>query len=309
MNYRKRGFTLIELLVVIAIIAILAAILFPVFAQAKEAAKRTTCLSNQHQVGTAVNLYMDSYDDRLPLQNYVPCTGANCTGANLNQSSWVMDVSPFVNNLRFFRCPSDPNANDQGLSLNPENEQPLPANATTREREFAWAVRSNYAINELYVAPMVRTGGVDAPYSIGGSQIAATSQTLLTVESVWSRSASGQPSGGGSSWADAPCIYDSAGNTTLPIPTGGQALTRLNGWNPTSPLAANVFGGVWPWHLGKNRGADTWKRRNEGTVCSVFIDSHSKALKVDSLTAGCDARSAFGGRIYDKTAYLWDLDN
>lgn len=63
---RQAGFTLIELLVVIAIIAILAAILFPVFARAKEAAKKTTCTSNLKQLGTAWMLYLGDYDDRMP---------------------------------------------------------------------------------------------------------------------------------------------------------------------------------------------------------------------------------------------------
>jgi prepilin-type N-terminal cleavage/methylation domain-containing protein len=74
----KRAFTLIELLVVIAIIAILAAILFPVFAQAKEAAKRTSCLSNAKQIGTAVMMYLGDYDGTFPIHyayNSIPPAG------------------------------------------------------------------------------------------------------------------------------------------------------------------------------------------------------------------------------------------
>ena len=63
---RSRGFTLIELLVVIAIIAILAAILFPVFAQAREAARKTTCLSNEKQIGLGVLMYVQDYDEQFP---------------------------------------------------------------------------------------------------------------------------------------------------------------------------------------------------------------------------------------------------
>ena len=63
----KHAFTLIELLVVIAIIAILAAILFPVFAQARESARQTTCLSNMRQIGLAVRMYTQDYDETLPI--------------------------------------------------------------------------------------------------------------------------------------------------------------------------------------------------------------------------------------------------
>ena len=92
----KRGFTLIELLVVIAIIAILAAILFPVFAQAKEAAKRTSCLSNSNQLGKAMLMYMGDNDDKVPMQNYQPCDASRCTGSIPNQSSSaIQEVSFF----------------------------------------------------------------------------------------------------------------------------------------------------------------------------------------------------------------------
>ncbi|MDH7571512.1 MAG: prepilin-type N-terminal cleavage/methylation domain-containing protein, partial [Armatimonadota bacterium] len=66
---KKRGFTLIELLVVIAIIAILAAILFPVFARARENARKSTCLNNMKQVGAGLLMYAQDYDEVLPPRN------------------------------------------------------------------------------------------------------------------------------------------------------------------------------------------------------------------------------------------------
>src|SRR5436190_23143291 len=76
---KQSGFTLIELLVVIAIIAILAAILFPVFAQARDKARSTTCLSNFKQLGTAVTMYTQDYEGAYPLAWYnTPAYGFDC---------------------------------------------------------------------------------------------------------------------------------------------------------------------------------------------------------------------------------------
>src|SRR2546426_8289250 len=80
------GFTLIELLVVIAIIAILAAILFPVFAQAREKARQSTCLSNQKQLGTAMSMYIQDYDERFPNWRTVVPKSADDPNAKI---TWV----------------------------------------------------------------------------------------------------------------------------------------------------------------------------------------------------------------------------
>ena len=93
---RSHGFTLIELLVVIAIIAILAAILFPVFAQAKEAAKRTQCLSNMKQAGTAMNLYVSDSDDVAPSVVHL--------GGGADNDFYAI-LQPYVKNLDMFYCP------------------------------------------------------------------------------------------------------------------------------------------------------------------------------------------------------------
>src|SRR2546430_749011 len=97
---RKRtGFTLIELLVVIAIIAILAAILFPVFAQAREKARQTSCLSNTKQWGLGVMMYVQDYDEVMPISGYE---------AFLTPTSyWWNAVSPYIKSGAVAACPSD----------------------------------------------------------------------------------------------------------------------------------------------------------------------------------------------------------
>ncbi len=101
----KRAFTLIELLVVIAIIAILAAILFPVFAQAKEAAKKTACLSNMKQIGTSLQLYLSDNDDMNPggLQTI---TDSRNSGTD-NRIPIDMQLLPYTKNDQMWTCPSD----------------------------------------------------------------------------------------------------------------------------------------------------------------------------------------------------------
>src|SRR5579871_3500922 len=103
------GFTLIELLVVIAIIAILAAILFPVFAQAREKARQTMCLSNMKQISLAVLMYVQDYDEVTPLAYHNAATGdANGTDTNFYESWWAM-IYPYNKNNQVTSCPSNPN--------------------------------------------------------------------------------------------------------------------------------------------------------------------------------------------------------
>jgi prepilin-type N-terminal cleavage/methylation domain-containing protein/prepilin-type processing-associated H-X9-DG protein len=94
------AFTLIELLVVIAIISILAAILFPVFAQTREAARKTACLSNMKQVGTAFHLYLQDYDETFPLDAHTS-----------NEDSWVFSLEPYAKSKLIYRCSSDTSRN------------------------------------------------------------------------------------------------------------------------------------------------------------------------------------------------------
>ena len=114
----KGGFTLIELLVVIAIIAILAAILFPVFAQARAQARKTTCLSNNKQVGLSILMYDQDYDETLPLlfvrastfnaQDFIPG----------GTQDWHNLIQPYTKNYQMMICP------DGGITFSDPSQPP-----------------------------------------------------------------------------------------------------------------------------------------------------------------------------------------
>lgn len=106
----RKAFTLIELLVVIAIIAILAAILFPVFAQAKEASKKASCLSNNKQMGTAAFMYAADYDDTLCQTSWESAlTPQPFNPGGQYQIHWTFLMQPYIKNWNIFTCPSDAN--------------------------------------------------------------------------------------------------------------------------------------------------------------------------------------------------------
>ena len=123
MKPRNSGFTLIELLVVIAIIAILAAILFPVFAQAREKARGISCVSNMKQIALALKMYQQDYDERMFASGNLPAEGDPSwfnrvpDGQNLVRMmgggfSWFSQ--PYIKNTQIFRCPSDTGDNYWG---------------------------------------------------------------------------------------------------------------------------------------------------------------------------------------------------
>ena len=110
---KRKGFTLIELLVVIAIIAILAAILFPVFQKVRENARRASCESNLHQLGLALVQYNQDADEKFP-------SGGNTAGLG-----WGAEVYPYVKSTGVFKCPDDPTATATNLEGFSETDVPV----------------------------------------------------------------------------------------------------------------------------------------------------------------------------------------
>ncbi len=100
--FQRSGFTLIELLVVIATIAILAAILFPVFARARENARRASCMSNMKQIGLGWNMYIQDYDENMVTYAYPSFPG----GVHAWQYGWQAALYPYIRSTQVFICPS-----------------------------------------------------------------------------------------------------------------------------------------------------------------------------------------------------------
>src|SRR3989442_11712832 len=134
---RKNAFTLIELLVVIAIIAILAAILFPVFARAREQARKATCASNMKQVTLGVQMYAQDFDETLPYQD-----GDRCPYGTERRAQWINGTMPYVKNPQVWWCPSAQKQSTAGTDNSDSNywhnghanRKPLAAIPTPSER-------------------------------------------------------------------------------------------------------------------------------------------------------------------------------
>jgi len=331
----KKGFTLIELLVVIAIIAILAAILFPVFAQAKLAAKKSASLSNIKQITLANIMYENDYDDNFVIfsqnpfntscgqiaPNGVPyATGTgDCKVPPYNVTyNWPTLLQPYIKSLGIL---VDPATGD------PQNYFGGGPNSNT----FHQGWRAQYGYNYLFLAPLTLsglggTGGGWLPnsgYQIGSAGRSSTT-AINPAATVMFTGSVGTPVVGNTLVAGAQ--YSTPDNSYLTDPGVGcqlyYASNRLTYVNVGSSIvlptaSANEWGSQWVKNTpvgeitGMTRALNPYNGSNVG-----WVDGHAKSMTADALAAGTDfgnsstttGYSGFGSVITDITKYLWTLD-
>jgi hypothetical protein len=279
---RNRAFTLIELLVVIAIIAILAAILFPVFAQAKLAAKKASSISQNKQITLAGIMYGSDVDDMLPLS--VSGNWGNLGNANpsLRSNTWVWIIQPYMKNLQMM---VDPGVGDTNVEFG--------------SGPNSWSYNQNrhpqYGYNYLFLSPWY-----NCDYSLGRSFTAAL-QPAETV--MFSTSKVFEANERVGYYA-----VNAPGAWPLVAPAPFACI-----WWDGSPGSGN-------WSAGGTKviTASARVKTYNGAIIG-FVDGHTKLLKPGAAAAGTDFGTAVPGGANDgavitdtpalgMTKYLWDLD-
>ncbi len=286
------GFTLIELLVVIAIIAILAAILFPVFAQAREKARQISCVSNIKQMGTATMAYVQDYDEKFYPHRF-NCNDGTVAGATIvcpaykdaagnllpeakmlsNGSEmrlyWVYMLQPYAKNFQMFACPSNPNSFVPGGAQTPIYKAPGTAGTN-------YGGQNSYGHNDVYMSPAQAFAGVGTTNvaTIANAAVPRVASTILITDASYYGVA-----------------FDASNESKLR--TAGDALDKqLNGTEAKfatdqQPQYANYWKNIgnadWsgPTSNGTLSGVDALakaKTRHSEQINVQFVDGHAKSF-------------------------------
>lgn len=254
---KKSAFTLIELLVVIAIIAILAAILFPVFAQAKAAAKKIASVSNLKQVGTSMHIYLSDYDDVMPI-TYTPMPG-NTARYNYDRLTptpdWLQSADPIVN------------ASIQSFWSN--NTQPYIKNLQLLSDPNGVKIGSQTSSPYGTATPPAGTVGVSYTYNAllnGYSHTAISAVAQLPV--LWNGRGKANIEGWayanpymGCGTATAPCVYQ-------------------------PPVAGCTFGNNGSLSRASTNSRGTGYDLHSGGIIMTYADSHAKWVKIGVKSTG-----------------------
>ncbi len=265
----RKAFTLIELLVVIAIIAILAAILFPVFAQAREKARQTSCLSNHKSIATAWLMYSQDYDETMAI-------GAQSYDQGKRLPWMYQLLDPYIKSWAIFDCPSI--SHDNRGVFTPGN----PVAWWWNQQRFA-----NIGFNYTYLA----TADGSCEYSVGVpiADVAKPAETVAFADTRLSPTVAA-----GNFWLHAPDTYYRVG--PLPDECFFGYLGSNAGWE-------------WPAGASKPTSYGYMDPRHQDGNPVTFADGHVKYMKWQSLVVGTDFKQGStqdNVRVTDPSKYLWD---
>lgn len=271
-NKPPQGFTLIELLVVIAIIALLAAILFPVFARARENARRTSCQSNLKQLGLGFLQYSQDFDERMP-------TGTLNTSNLYYGEGWAGRIYPYVNNTQVYVCANDPNRLSTGKISYVYNW-----NIATNVGNGAGGALS--ALNGP--AKTVMLTEVEFAYQFSGN-IGTGWRNIILPPVGANGDCTGAPSAGNCSPSTAGHTYytwvsNDGGDQVGRMRTGA---TRFN----TNLGATGYWNGTGVSCTDNNTSTDCWPRHFDGANY-LMVDGHVKWYKPNSVSYGYSTASS-----------------
>jgi prepilin-type N-terminal cleavage/methylation domain-containing protein/prepilin-type processing-associated H-X9-DG protein len=275
----RRAFTLIELLVVIAIIAILAAILFPVFAQARESARKASCLSNMNQLAKATMMYVQDYDETFyPHRFNCGAAGAcnpllldpgfapNISGAAQNRIFWISLLQPYVKNYGVFKCPSTPNA---WVGGGPDNCQSPGCGGQ------GYGGENSYGHNDLWMSPAAPFSGGPAGPPVNLAQVDRPAGIVLMVDATY--------------YGAGPDVLNQSGYLRNANANDAQ-FAQVNGKQYPN-YWKNIGNSLWSYYPGGATNdvpapADAIalgrKRHNQQINCQ-FVDGHTKSVAYDRI--------------------------
>jgi prepilin-type N-terminal cleavage/methylation domain-containing protein/prepilin-type processing-associated H-X9-DG protein len=271
-DQRRSGFTLIELLVVIAIIAILAAILFPVFAQAREKARAISCLSNEKQIGLGVMQYQQDWDEKNP-------GGLNGYGGG--GSGWAGQIYAYVKSTQVFKCPDDSGVDTyaSSLALNANTSLVNPQCAASGYGSICCTLTADSSPIAAYTAPASTVLLFEVTnskyYDITTETYPASYPVPAGKDGGTATYCGGSPAGYGLGGSYEPNGYNSS--------PGGA--TQSDG---TLKYATGVLNGITQ-NTGSFTGTDG---RHTGGANYVMADGHAKFLRPTTVSPGTNASTA-----------------
>ncbi|RYX83432.1 DUF1559 domain-containing protein [bacterium] len=295
---KLQAFTLIELLVVIAIIAILAAILFPVFARARENARKASCMSNLKQIGLASMQYCQDYDETLyphrtkEANPLIAVANPPLTQDSLIRNFWPNLLQPYAKSWQLFACPSNPNS---WTIVNPDGAEANAPGAKGR----GYGAQNSYAHND-FLSPAEAFGGGVNLLPLKLAQLQDTAKTVAITDGTYY--------GGMPDYAN----HGGYGDFTKVAVNGSTASSALTGFGNAGGTQyewyyANVGNNKWSWNQGvpiENEKAGA--QRHMGFINTLFADGHVKSMKYERLVGDMCAWFVPGSYSASGTTYNVD---